>query len=89
MANLRSTLRKLAKDPRRAESFCSEMRKLQEPGFVAEISTQEAEQSPESWICFRIVFNCSYSYQGQALNYILLPGPVLGLSLLGVLRWFR
>lgn len=37
----------------------------------------------------RIVFNCSYSYQGHALNDILLPGPVLGPSLLGVLLRFR
>lgn len=49
MANLRSTERRLAKDFRRAESYCSEMKKLQEAGYVAEISTQEAEQSPESW----------------------------------------
>lgn len=75
------------------------MRKLQEAGYVAEISMQEAEQSPESWYIphhmvthnnkDRIVFNCSYSYQGQALNDILLPGPVLGPSLLGVLLRFR
>lgn len=99
MANLRSTERRLAKDPRRTESYCSEMRKLQEAGYVAEISMQEAEQSPESWYIphhmvthnnkDRIVFNCSYSYQGQALNDILLPGPVLGPSLLGVLLRFR
>ncbi len=30
MANLRSTERRLAKDFRRAESYCSEMKKLQE-----------------------------------------------------------
>ncbi|XP_073731871.1 uncharacterized protein [Misgurnus anguillicaudatus] len=99
MANLRSTERKLSKDPRRAESYCSEMIKLQQSGYVAEISTQEAEQSMESWYIphhmvthnnkDRIVFNCSYSYQGQALNDILLPGPVLGPSLLGVLLRFR
>ncbi|XP_058625394.1 uncharacterized protein LOC131536472 [Onychostoma macrolepis] len=99
MANLRSTERKLAKDLRRAESYCSEMKKLQEAGYVTEISTQDAEQTPESWYIphhmvthnnkDRIVFNCSYSYQGQALNDMLLPGPVLGPSLLGVLLRFR
>ncbi len=99
MANLRSTERRLAKDFRRAESYCSEMKKLQEAGYVAEISTQEAEQSPESWYIphhmvthnnkDRIVFNCSYSFQGHALNDILLPGPVLGPSLLGVLLRFH
>ncbi len=99
MANLRSTERKLAKDLNRAESYCSEIKRLQEAGYVAEISTQEAERSLESWYIphhmvthnskDRIVFNCSYSYQGHALNDILLPGPVLGPSLLGVLLRFR
>ncbi len=99
MANLRSTERKLAKDLRRAESYCSEIKKLQEAVYVAEISTQEAEQSPESWYIphhmvthnskDRIVFNCSYSYQGYALNDILLPGPVLGPCLLSVLLRLR
>ncbi len=66
---------------------------------MAEISTQEAEQSPESWYIphhmvthnnkDRIVFNCFYSYQGHALNDILLPGPILGPSLLDVLLRFR
>ncbi|KAL0153566.1 hypothetical protein M9458_051180 [Cirrhinus mrigala] len=99
MANLRSTERKLTKDLRRAESYCSEMRKLQEAGYVAEISSQEADQSLESWYIphhmvthnnkDRIVFNCSYSFQGHALNDILLPGPILGPSLLGVMLRFR
>lgn len=99
MANLRSTERKLAKDHKKAEAYCLEMRRLQEAGYVAEISTEEAEESRESWYIphhmvthngkDRIVFNCSYSYQGQALNDILLPGPILGPSLLGVLLRFR
>lgn len=37
----------------------------------------------------RVVFNCSFSYQGQNLNELLLPGPVLGPSLLAVLLRFR
>ncbi|XP_078797113.1 uncharacterized protein LOC144989073 [Oryzias latipes] len=37
----------------------------------------------------RLVFNCSFSYQGQTLNEYLLPGPTLGASLLGVLLRFR
>ncbi len=37
----------------------------------------------------RIVFNCSFEFQGQSLNEYLLPGPTLGASLLGVLLRFR
>ncbi|XP_043967022.1 uncharacterized protein LOC122827949 [Gambusia affinis] len=37
----------------------------------------------------RIVFNCSFEYQGQSLNDYLLPGPTLGPTLLGVLLRFR
>lgn len=37
----------------------------------------------------RIVFNCSYSYKDENLNELLLSGPNLGASLLGVLLRFR
>ncbi len=37
----------------------------------------------------RVVFNCSFSYQGHNLNELLLPGPTLGPSLLAVLLRFR
>ncbi len=37
----------------------------------------------------RVVFNCSFSYQGHTLNELLLPGPTLGPSLLPVLLRFR
>lgn len=75
------------------------MDKLEKAGYVAEISLQEAEDSAESWYIphhmvrhngkNRIVFNCSFQYQGQSLNEHLIPGPILGLSLLGVLLRFR
>lgn len=37
----------------------------------------------------RLVFNCSFEYEGLNLNDSLLPGPVLSPSLLGVLLRFR
>lgn len=37
----------------------------------------------------RVVFNCSFQYQGQNLNELLLPGTVLGPPLLAVLLRFR
>ncbi len=99
LASLHSTERRLAKDPNLSEAYCTEMDKLEETGYVAEISPQEAEKSAESWYIPhhmvrhngkpRIVFNCSFQYQGQSLNEHLIPGPILGPSLLGVLLRFR
>nr|XP_055038153.1 uncharacterized protein LOC129426051 [Misgurnus anguillicaudatus] len=37
----------------------------------------------------RIVFNCSYTYKNKNLKKLLLPGPTLSSSLLGVLLRFR
>lgn len=37
----------------------------------------------------RVVFNCSFTCRDQNLNELLLSGPNLGVSLLGVLLWFR
>ncbi|XP_063062170.1 uncharacterized protein LOC134455033 [Engraulis encrasicolus] len=37
----------------------------------------------------RVVFNCSFQHKGLSLNEMLLPGPTLGPSLLGVLLRFR
>lgn len=37
----------------------------------------------------RVVFNCSFQFQGNNLNELLLPGPALTSSLLAVLLRFR
>lgn len=37
----------------------------------------------------RLVFKCSFRYQGMDLNGAILPGPPLSPSLLGVLHRFR
>lgn len=57
------------------------------------------ESSTESWFIphdmvthnekARIVFNCSFTYQGNNWIKLLLPGPNLSSSLLGVLLRFR
>ncbi|XP_057704715.1 uncharacterized protein LOC130923208 [Corythoichthys intestinalis] len=96
---LRSIERKLAKDPKRAEVYCKEIWKLEKAGYVAQVSPEEAEQTDESWYIphlmvnhngkDRIVFNCSFQHQGRSLNELLLPGPTLGPTLLGVLIRFR
>lgn len=96
---LRSMERRLAKDPSRAEVYCNEIQKLEKAGYVAKVFADEADQSAESWYIphhmvnhngkDRIVFNCSFQYQGLSLNDLLLPGPALGPTLLGVLIRFR
>ncbi len=99
MALLCSTERKLAKDPKRAAAYESEIQKLSQAGYVTPLTSAESDLSSKSWFIphhmvhhnnkNRIVFNCSFEYQGQSLNEHLLPGPTLGSSLLGVLFRFR
>ncbi|XP_037101510.1 uncharacterized protein LOC119118826 [Syngnathus acus] len=48
MPNLRCTERRLAKDTVRAASYCTEMDKLLQAGYVSEISTEEAATFTES-----------------------------------------
>ncbi|XP_073764218.1 uncharacterized protein [Danio rerio] len=99
LPSLRSTERRLSRDPERAKAYCTEIQKLEAAGYVAKITAEEANKSNESWYIphhvvhhnnkDRIVFNCSFQHQGQSLNSQLLPGPTLGPSLLGVLLRFR
>ena len=58
-------------------------------------SEEELSEGAESWFIprhmvshngeNRIVFRCSFMYKGDNLNELLLPGPSLSSSLLGVL----
>lgn len=99
MPNLRSTERRLARSPDRAKVYNAEILKLVDAGYVTKITQDVAEQSEESWFIphhlvhhngkDRLVFNCSFSYQGLSLNDQLLPGPTLGSTLVGVLLRFR
>ncbi|XP_067270804.1 uncharacterized protein [Pseudorasbora parva] len=99
LPSLRNIERKLAKNPEQAQTYCSEIQKLESAGYIAKISSEEADRSTESWFIphhmvhhngkDRIVFNCSFQYHGQSLNEQLLPGPTLGPSLLGVILRFR
>ena len=87
------------KNPERAVIYEQEIKKLIDAGYVKKLNPQEVEKSQESWYIrhhlvehngkHRLVFNCSYQYQGGNLNAYLLPGPTLGPSLLGVLIRFQ
>ncbi|KAG1926322.1 guanine nucleotide-binding protein G(I)/G(S)/G(O) subunit gamma-2 [Pimephales promelas] len=97
MPLLRSTERRLLKDPKLADAYKKEMQKLIEAGAVREVT--EETSTKEGWYIShhlvshngknRLVFNCSHQYLGQTLNQYLLPGPTLGAPLLGVLLRFR
>ncbi|XP_073789994.1 uncharacterized protein [Danio rerio] len=99
LPSLRSTERRLSRDPQRADEYGAAIRKLVETGAVKRIDPSEASSTEESWYIphhlvshngkNRLVFNCSYQHQGRNLNDTLLPGPTLGASLLGVLLRFR
>ena len=96
MAQLCGTERRLAREPDRAAAYSKEIHKLLD---VTPVSPAEAAKSNRSWFIphhmvhhngkDRIVFNCSFTFEGQSLNDHLLPGPTLGTSLLGVLLSFR
>ncbi|XP_042069251.1 uncharacterized protein LOC121812105 [Haplochromis burtoni] len=97
--SLRSVERRLQKDPERAMVYRAEIEKLVQAGSVVKVPPSEVAQADESWYIphhlvshngkDRLVFNCSFQFQGQALNEHLLPGPTLSASLLGVLLRFR
>ncbi len=66
-------------------------REDQEVIKLLECKTQRITVERCSALCHppRLVFNCSFRYQGLSLNDQLLTGPALGPSLLGVLLRFR
>lgn len=99
IAHLRATEKRLRKDSEKAAVYSTEIDKLIKAGYVKKLLPKEVDQSAESWylphhlVCHnnksRLVFNCSFRYQGISMNDQLLPGPTLGPSLLGVLLRFR
>lgn len=99
LPNLRSTEKRLEKDPIKAAAYKEEIRKLEVSGYARKLSPEEVDTEGESWFIphhivhhngkNRMVFNCSFQFRGQSLNAYLLPGPALGPSLLGVLLRFR
>ncbi|KAK7878134.1 hypothetical protein WMY93_031215 [Mugilogobius chulae] len=96
---LRSTERKLARNPELALTYNQEIKRLVDTGYVVKLTPEEIHSSTESWYVphhivhhnnkARVVFNCSFEFQGTVLNHYLLPGPPLGPTLLGVLLRFR
>ena len=101
-ARTNNTLKKIAKDPKIAESCQSTMQKYLDAGHVEELSTDAACSSTGSlnYIAIfpvyqakknktRLVFDGSACYYGQSLNDALLRGPDVANRLIGVLLRFR
>ena len=97
--NLKHTERRLLKGPDLARIHSEQIQKLVDAGYVKKLSDAEVDASNESWFVphhvvrhngkYRLVFNCSFQCKGMVLNEHLIPGPVMGPSLLGVLLCFR
>lgn len=92
---LRSTERRLGKSPEQADAYQREIEKLVQSGYAVKLADHQVESSSEAWYIphhmvqhngkNRVVYNCSFQYQGHNLNQLLLPGPTLGPTLLAVL----
>ncbi|NP_001410306.1 uncharacterized LOC100150025 [Danio rerio] len=99
LPQLRSVERRLLKNPEQASAYQAEITRLKEAGYVAKLEPREADCSKESWYIphhmvqhnnkNRVVYNCSFQFEGHSLNDFLLPGPTLSPSLLAVLLRFR
>lgn len=96
LPSLRWTEQRLLKNPQQAAIYDHEINKLLDTGYVKKLSSHEVVHTDESWFIphhlvehngkHRLV---SFQYQGQILHDHLLPGPILGPSLMGVLLCFR
>lgn len=99
IALLRSTERRLTKNRGLSSIYNQEIQGLVDSGYVVKLSPDEIHSSTESWYIphhivhhnnkARVVFNCSFEFQGTVLNHYLLSGPPLGPTLLGVLLRLR
>ncbi|XP_049321160.1 uncharacterized protein LOC111190943 [Astyanax mexicanus] len=99
MPRLRGLEKRLSKDPESVDIYIAEIKKLETSGVVVKLPAQAVPAGGDSWYIphhvvqhngkHRIVFDCSFQYQGVSLNQSLLPGPTLSPSLLGVLLRFR
>ncbi|XP_067308995.1 uncharacterized protein [Pseudorasbora parva] len=99
LSSLRNTEKRLSKDTEKAKVYEAEIQKLLDAGYIVKVPPENLQPKEESWFIphhlvhhngkDRLVFNCSFVHLGVSLNQQLLPGPILGSSLLGVLLRFR
>lgn len=91
--------RRFRGDQVKAQAYHTEIRKLEESGYIQKVSPELEAASTQSWFIphhivthngkNRVMLNCSFDYKNQNINKLLLPGPNLGPSILGGLLCFR
>ncbi|KAL6482555.1 hypothetical protein MHYP_G00106350 [Metynnis hypsauchen] len=96
---LRSTERRLQNNPCLTAIYAKEINRLKNLKYISLVPPEQEVQSNASWYIphhliehnqkYRIVFNFSFSHKDYILNEQLLPGPILGPTLIGVLIRFR
>lgn len=93
MPLLCSTKRQIQRDPVQAKQYEDKIQKLISAGYVIKLSDSEVQATGESWFIPhhlvnhnkpRLVWNCSFVYNGLSLNEQLCAGPTLGPFLIGV-----
>ena len=99
---LKCIQRRLQKDPSYLRDYAEFMKTMIEQGFMQPVPSDELKSpANKTWYLthhgvyhkekqkVRVVFDCSLKYKGISLNSMLLQGPDLTNSLLGVLLRFR
>lgn len=81
LGQLRGTEKRLSQDPVRANTYNQEITKLLDAGYVVKLTDDEAHAKVSSWYISRhmvhhngkdrIVFNCSFTYQGAIVSIII------------------
>ena len=98
---LKGLKRRLIRDPKYREHYNKSMEELISKGY-AEPVTEDVEETGHIWYIphhgvyhpkkpgkLRLVFDCSATFKGQSLNHMLMQGPDLTNSLVGILCRFR
>ncbi|XP_059364848.1 uncharacterized protein LOC132103769 [Carassius carassius] len=75
LSSLRNTEKHLSRDPERAKVYEAEIQKLLDSGYVVRVPSEGQQVDEESWLIphhlvqhngkYRLVFNCSFAYQGK------------------------
>lgn len=102
LKRLRSTERRLDRDPELAASYCEKMMDHIRKGYLVKLSDSDREVPPEkTWYLphfavthpakkkIRVVFDCAAVSRGVSMNSLLYKGPDLLQSLPAVLANFR
>ena len=94
-----SLKRKLQKDQKMHEDYCTFMNKLLDKAYAKKVSQSNDGKTwylphhgvyhPKKPEKIRVVFDCSAVYKGVSLNSMLLQGPDLTNQIVGVLTRFR